>query len=87
MQGNPLQADLNDRGYTASPLLGTPQGLSVDMDGVRLNQPFGDVVSRDLIPRIAISTATLMPGSYPVFGLNTLADRLFHPDRAANCSY
>jgi outer membrane receptor protein involved in Fe transport len=72
IQGNPLQADLNYRGYTASPLLGTPQGLSVYMDGVRLNQPFGDVVSWDLIPRIAIATATLMPGSNPVFGLNTL---------------
>jgi outer membrane receptor protein involved in Fe transport len=72
VQGNPLQADLNYRGYTASPLLGTPQGLSVYMDGVRLNQPFGDVVSWDLVPRIAISTATLMPGSNPLFGLNTL---------------
>ena len=28
-QGNPFQPDLNYRGYTASPLLGTPQGLSV----------------------------------------------------------
>ena len=52
MQGNPFQPDVNYRGYTASPLLGTPQGLSVYMDGVRLNQPFGDVVSWDLIPRI-----------------------------------
>ena len=51
MQGNPFQPDVNYRGYTASPLLGTPQGLSVYMDGVRLNQPFGDVVSWDLIPR------------------------------------
>ena len=55
MQGNPFQPDVNYRGYTASPLLGTPQGLSVYMDGVRLNQPFGDVVSWDLIPRIAIA--------------------------------
>src|SRR5262249_29185543 len=55
VQGNPIQPDLNYRGYTASPLLGTPQGISVYMDGVRLNQPFGDVVSWDLIPRIAIS--------------------------------
>ena len=29
VQGNPFQADLNYRGYTASPLLATPQGLSV----------------------------------------------------------
>jgi outer membrane receptor protein involved in Fe transport len=76
VQGNPFQADLNYRGYTASPLLGTPQGLSIYMDGVRLNQPFGDVVSWDLIPRIAISEATLMPGSNPVFGLNTLGGAL-----------
>lgn len=71
-QGNPFQADVNFRGYTASPLLGTPQGLSVYLDGVRLNQPFGDVVSWDLIPRFAISSVTLMPGSNPLFGLNTL---------------
>jgi outer membrane receptor protein involved in Fe transport len=72
IQNNPFQPDVNFRGYTASPLLGTPQGLSVYMDGVRMNQPFGEVVSWDLIPRIAISTATLMPGSNPLFGLNTL---------------
>jgi outer membrane cobalamin receptor len=72
VQGNPFQPDINYRGYTASPLLGTPQGLSVFMDGVRLNQPFGEVVSWDLIPRLAIASTTLMPGSNPLFGLNTL---------------
>jgi len=76
IQGNPFQPDVNYRGYTASPLLGTPQGLSVYMDGVRLNQPFGDVVSWDLIPRIAISEITLIPGSNPLFGLNTLGGAL-----------
>ena len=76
IQGNPFQPDVNYRGYTASPLLGTPQGLSVYLDGVRLNQPFGDVVSWDLIPRSAISEVTLMPGSNPLFGLNTLGGAL-----------
>src|SRR5205814_3759420 len=76
VQDNPFQPDVNYRGYTASPLLGTPQGLSVYMDGVRLNQPFGDVVSWDLIPRTAIAEMTLMPGSNPVFGLNTLGGAL-----------
>jgi outer membrane receptor protein involved in Fe transport len=71
-QENPYQPDVNYRGYTASPLLGTPEGISVYMDGVRLNQPFGDVVSWDLIPRIAISEVALVPGSNPIFGLNTL---------------
>jgi outer membrane receptor protein involved in Fe transport len=76
IQGNPFQADINYRGYSASPLLGTPQGLSVYMDGVRLNQPFGEVVSWDLIPRLAIWSTTLMPGSNPLFGLNTLGGAL-----------
>jgi outer membrane receptor protein involved in Fe transport len=76
IQGNPFQPDLNYRGYTASPLLGTPQGLSIYIDAVRLNQPFGDVVSWDLVPRIALSEVTLMPGSNPVFGLNTLGGAL-----------
>ena len=76
IQGNPFQADVNYRGYTASPLLGTPQGLSVYMDGVRLNQPFGEVMSWDLIPALAISSTTLMPGSNPLFGLNTLGGAL-----------
>ena len=72
IQGNPFQVDLNYRGYTASPLLGTPQGISIYMDGVRLNQPFGDVVSWDLLPRNVIAETTLIPGSNPLFGLNTL---------------
>ena len=76
IQGNPFQADLNYRGYTASPLLGTPQGISVYLDGVRFNQPFGDVVSWDLIPRQVISEVAMLPGSNPIFGLNTLGGAL-----------
>jgi len=76
IQNNPFQPDVNFRGFTASPLLGTPQGLSVYVDGVRLNQPFGDVVSWDLIPKSAISGIALMPGSNPLFGLNTLGGAL-----------
>src|SRR5579863_1281692 len=76
MQSNPFQPDVNYRGYTASPLLGTPEGISVYMDGVRQNQPFGDVVSWDLIPKNAIETVELMPGSNPLFGLNTLGGAL-----------
>jgi outer membrane receptor protein involved in Fe transport len=71
-QGNSSQTDINYRGFTASPLLGTPQGLSVFLDGVRVNEPFGDVVNWDLIPQAAISTIQLIPGSNPTFGLNTL---------------
>ena len=75
-QGNPFQPDVNFRGFQASPLLGVPQGLSVFQDGVRINDPFGDVVNWDLIPQGAISSIALIPGSNPVFGLNTLGGAL-----------
>ena len=76
IQNNPLQPDVNYRGYTASPLLGTPQGLSVYVDGLRLNQPFGDVVSWDLIPRAAIQRLELVSGASPLFGTNSLGGAL-----------
>jgi iron complex outermembrane receptor protein len=75
-QGNPFQPDINFRGFTASPLLGTPQGVSVFQDGVRINEPFGDVVNWDLIPQSAIASLQLIPGSNPAFGLNTLGGAL-----------
>ncbi|MGH8688534.1 MAG: TonB-dependent receptor [Burkholderiales bacterium] len=71
-QGNPFQQDLTYRGFAASPLLGVPQGLSVYVDGVRVNESFGDTVNWDLIPNNTISTLHLLSGSNPVFGLNTL---------------
>lgn len=75
-QNNPYQPDVLFRGFTASPLLGTPQGLSVFQDGVRVNEPFGDAVNWDLIPVNAIAGINLIPGSNPVFGLNTLGGSL-----------
>lgn len=71
-QGNPYQPDVSFRGFTASPLLGTPQGLSVFQDGVRINEPFGDVVNWDLLPQSAIANLQVIPGTNPIFGLNTL---------------
>src|SRR5689334_7546708 len=55
-QGNPYQADISFRGFTASPLVGVPQGLSVFQDGVRINESFGDVVNWDLLPQSAIAS-------------------------------
>src|SRR6202046_1789425 len=74
--GNPFQLDIYYHGFTASPLLGTPEGLSVYVDGVRVNESFGDTVNWDLIPESAISTVSLISGSNPVFGLNTLGGAL-----------
>ncbi|AFJ01461.1 TonB-dependent receptor [Methylophaga frappieri] len=75
-QNNPFQPDLKYRGFTASPLVGNAQGLSVYMDGVRVNEPFGDAINFELIPEAAIANLNLIPGSNPVFGLNTLGGAL-----------
>ena len=75
-QNNPLQPDFNFRGFTASPLLGLPQGLAVYQNGVRINEPFGDTINWDLIAFSTLDSVQLMAGTQPVFGLNTLGGAL-----------
>ncbi len=75
-QNNPFQPDLKYRGFTSSPLVGNSQGMSAYVDGVRVNEPFGDAVNFELIPESAIASMNLMPGSNPLFGLNTLGGAL-----------
>lgn len=76
VSGSPYQNDLTFRGFRASPVLGTAQGLSVYLDGVRVNEPFGDVVNWDMLPEAAIGKLLLAPGSNPLYGLNTLGGAL-----------
>jgi iron complex outermembrane recepter protein len=73
--GNPFQINLDYRGFTASPVAGTPQGIAVYQNGVRINEAYGDVVNWDLIPEMAINRMTLMPNN-PVFGLNAIGGAL-----------
>jgi hypothetical protein len=71
-EGNAFQQDLVARGFIASPVLGTPQGLALYQNGVRINEAFGDIVLWDLVPAFAIGQLQELPGSNPVFGLNAL---------------
>jgi iron complex outermembrane recepter protein len=73
--GNQFQRDLNYRGFTASPVIGTPQGLAVYQNGVRINEVFGDIVNWDFIPQNAINRLTLVP-SNPIYGLNAIGGAL-----------
>ena len=75
-QNNPLQADLQYRGFTASPLLGLAQGLSVYQNGARINEPLGDTVNWDLLPQSAIERITLSGGANPLYGQNSLGGAL-----------
>jgi iron complex outermembrane receptor protein len=69
--GNEFQRDVNYRGFTASPVIGTPQGLAVYQNGARINEVFGDTVNWDFIPDTAIARLELVPNN-PVYGLNAL---------------
>src|ERR1700685_1739907 len=70
-EGNVFQPDILFRGFTASPVAGTPQGLAVYVNGARFNDAFGDTVNWDLIPPAAIESVNLEAAN-PVFGLNAL---------------
>ncbi len=75
VDGNPFQPDINFRGFTASPVAGTSQGIAVYVNGVRFNEAFGDTVNWDLIPPAAIRNVDIEP-SNPLFGLNALGGAL-----------
>jgi iron complex outermembrane receptor protein len=68
---DPFQPDILFRGFEASPVLGTPQGLAVYQNGIRINEAFGDTVNWDLFPDIAIDRVDVMSAN-PVYGLNAL---------------
>ena len=69
--GNPFQPNIEFRGFVGSPVSGTPQGLAVYQNGVRINEAFGDTVNWDLIPTAAIKSVSLVTNN-PAFGLNAL---------------
>jgi len=75
-QGNSWQNALTYRGFLGAPLTGSPIGLSVYLDGVRFNDGFGDTINWDLIPQFALAGVDIIPGSNPLFGLNTLGGAL-----------
>jgi hypothetical protein len=60
VQGNEFTSDLRYRGFAASPLQGTPQGLAVYMQGIRINEAFA-------IPSTGISFRPL-PSAAPTSG-------------------
>lgn len=71
-QGNSFQQDLQVRGFTASPVTGLPQGLSVFVDGVRVNEPAVEEVNFDLVPLSDVERVEIIRGASAVHGRNTL---------------
>ena len=69
--GNSLSPDVVYRGFVSSPIQGTPQGIAVYQNGVRVNEAFGDTMNWDMLPTFAIASMDMISNN-PVFGLNAL---------------
>lgn len=69
--GSDLQPDVVFRGFEASPIEGTPQGLAIYQNGIRMNEAFGDTVHWDFIPAAAVRSIDVVSNN-PAFGLNAL---------------
>jgi outer membrane receptor protein involved in Fe transport len=75
-QGTRAQPTLEIRGFRLSPVVGVSQGVSVFLDGVRINEPDAQELNFDLIPMDAIDTAELVRGPGTLYGKNSLAGAL-----------
>jgi outer membrane receptor protein involved in Fe transport len=71
-QGNTFQPDLAFRGFSVTPVTGAPQGVSVFLDGVRINEPTVEEVNFDLIPLDDVERIEIVRGPAAVYGRNTL---------------
>ncbi len=75
-QGQPLQPEIEVRGFTLSPVVGQPQGIAVFLNGVRMNEPDAQEVNFDLLPMAAVGASSLVRGSNVLFGRNSLGGTL-----------
>src|SRR5574337_192735 len=75
-QGNSAQFDLSLRGFSGTSVTGVPQGISVFVDGVRVNEPAVEEINFDLLPLDDIERVELIRGPTAVFGRNSLAGSL-----------
>jgi len=71
-QGTPFQLDFTLRGFTATPVTGVPIGLSVFLDGVRVNESDCEEINFDLIPLSDVDHIELIRGPSAIYGRNTL---------------
>ncbi len=75
-QGARLQPELEVRGFNVSPVIGNPQGVSVFLNGIRVNEPDAQEVNFDLLPSAAFDQASLVRGPDILFGRNSLGGTL-----------
>jgi outer membrane receptor protein involved in Fe transport len=70
--GSPYKLTMSSRGFAASPVVGTPQGIAVFLDGVRMNEPDAAQVNFDLFPTEHIDHIEILSGNGTLLGRNAL---------------
>ena len=70
--GSGYKTTLSTRGFSAGPVLGTPQGVSVFVDGVRQNQPDAAEINFDLLPLDHVKRVEFLHGTGSLLGPNSL---------------
>src|SRR5690606_11031327 len=70
--GSAYQPDLTLRGFNVSPVVGLPQGISVFVDGVRINEPDASQVNFTLVPFADLERIEVLHGPSGPFGKTTL---------------
>lgn len=70
--GSPFKTTLSSRGFFASPVVGLPQGISVFLDGVPVNEPDAAQVNFDLLPLNQVRRVEVLGGTASLLGPNSL---------------
>lgn len=70
--GSPYKTTLISRGFTVSPVVGLPQGISVFVDGVPVNEPDAGQVNLDLLPLEHLERVELLSGTASLLGPHSL---------------
>ena len=66
------QLDVTLRGFQVSPTIGLPQGVTVYVDGVRMNEPDANEVNFDLLPLEDVERVEVVYGPSVLLGRNSL---------------
>src|SRR5690348_2458599 len=70
--GTPAQLDVTLRGFQVSPTIGLPQGVTVYVDGVRVNEPDANEVNFDVLPLEDVERVEVSYGPSVLLGRNSL---------------
>ncbi len=75
-QGNPVQQGLRLDGFELGPVTGVSQGVSVYLDGVRLNDPAVEQLDFELVPLEDLARVEWVRAPAPLGGSNALGGTL-----------